>query len=102
MSVGTSESMEELAIRRDDGAFYLEQEGKRVAEMTYSFNRDAKLAIIDHTQADVSLRGQGIPKRMVAAAVDWARAEKIKLLPLRPYAQHVFDTTPEFEDVRAR
>jgi predicted GNAT family acetyltransferase len=93
--------MEELEVRRDDGAFYIEQGGKRVGEMTYSFNPDARLAIIDHTQADVSLRGQGIPKRMVAAAVSWARAEKIKLFPLCPYARHVFDTTPEFADVRA-
>ena len=94
--------MEELEIRRGDGAFYVEQDGKRVAEMTFSRNREAGIAIIDHTQADVSLRGKGVPKKMVAAAVAWARAEKIKLLPLCPYAQHVFDTTPEFEDVRLR
>jgi predicted GNAT family acetyltransferase len=94
--------MKELEVQRDDGAFYIREGGKRVAEMTYSFIREAKLAIIDHTQADASLRGQGIPKRMVAAAVAWARAENVKLLPLCPYAQHVFDTTPEYEDVRAR
>jgi predicted GNAT family acetyltransferase len=94
--------MEELEIRRNDSAFYVEQDGKRVAEMTYSRNREAGIVIIDHTQADVSLRGKGLPKKMVAAAVAWARAEKIKLMPLCPYAQHVFDTTPEFEDVRLR
>jgi len=94
--------MEDLEIRRSDGAFYIEQGGKRVAEMTYSRSPDGKLAIIDHTQADLSLRGRGIPKRMVAAAVAWARAEKMKLLPLCPYAKDVFDRTPEYEDVRAR
>jgi predicted GNAT family acetyltransferase len=94
--------MDDLKIHREDGAFYLEQGGKRVAEMTYSLGHDRKLAIIDHTEADPSLRGQGIPKRLVAAAVDWARAEKLRLLPLCPYAKHVFDTTPDYADVRAK
>lgn len=93
--------MEEFEIRRTDGAFYIEQDGKRIAEMTYSRGPDGKLAIIDHTEADPSLRGRGIPKKLVAAAVAWARAEKIRLLPLCPYARHVFDTTPDFKDVRA-
>jgi predicted GNAT family acetyltransferase len=93
--------MEELEIRRTDGAFYIEQDGKRLAEMTYSRGPDGKLAIIDHTEADPSLRGRGVPKKLVAAAVAWARAEKIRLLPLCPYARHVFDTTPGFNDVRA-
>ena len=94
--------MEDLKVMRGEGAFYIEQSGKRVAEMTFSRSRDGKLVIIDHTEAAPSLRGKGIPKRMVAAAVDWARAEKIRLLPLCPYAKHVFDRTPEFQDVRAR
>jgi uncharacterized protein len=94
--------MEELKVVREEGAFYIEQDGKRVAEMTYSRSPDRKLAIIDHTQADPSLRGQGLPKRMVAAAVDWARKEKMKILPLCPYARHVFDRTPAYQDVRAR
>jgi predicted GNAT family acetyltransferase len=93
--------MEELEIRRTDGAFYIEQDGKRLAEMTYSRGPDGKLAIIDHTEVDASLRGRGIPKKLVAAAVAWARAEKVRLLPLCPYARHVFDTTPDFNDVRS-
>jgi predicted GNAT family acetyltransferase len=94
--------MADFLVRRDDRAFYIEQDGKRVAQMTYSRGPDGKLAIIDHTEADPSLRGRGAPKQMVAAAVEWARAEKMKLLPLCPYARHVFDTTPDYQDVRAR
>ena len=33
-------------------------------------------------------------------AVEWARKENVKLLPLCPYAKSVFDKTPEFADVR--
>ena len=93
--------MGEFEVGRDNGAFYIEQDGKRMAEMTYSRSPEGKLAIIDHTQADPSLRGRGVPKQLVAAAVAWARAEEMKLLPLCPYARHVFDTTPDYQDVRA-
>lgn len=67
--------------------------------MTYSAS--ATIVIIDHTEVDEALRGTGASKRLVAAAVEWARAEKVKLLPLCPFARHVFDKTPEYADVLA-
>jgi predicted GNAT family acetyltransferase len=67
--------------------------------MTYSAS--PTLVIIDHTEVDELLRGTGASKRLVAAAVEWARAEKVKLLPLCPFARHVFDKTPEYADVLA-
>jgi len=94
--------MEDLNIQRDDESFFVEEGGKRIAEMTFRLGHDKKLAIIDHTQADPSVQGRGIPKKLVAAAVEWARTEQIKLVPLCPYAKHVFDRTPEYADVRAR
>ncbi len=81
------------------GAFFLEDAGKRVAEMTYSRAYDGTLVIIDHTEVDPSLRGQGIPTKLVAAAVQWARAEKIRVVPLCPFAKAVIDRTTEFQDV---
>jgi len=81
------------------GAFVWEQEGKRLAEMTYSVA--GSRVIIDHTHVDDVLRGKGAGAQLVRAAVEWARAENVKLLPLCPFAKSVFDKTPEYADVRA-
>jgi predicted GNAT family acetyltransferase len=80
------------------GAFYIERDGKRLANMSYSMAGTS--AIIDHTDVDDALRGTGAGKRLVGAAVAWARQESIKILPLCPFAKSVFDKTPEFADVR--
>ena len=82
------------------GAFFLEQDGKRLAEMTYTVA--GTRVIIDHTDVDDSLRGTGTGAKLVQAAVEWARKENARLMPLCPYAKSVFDKTPEYSDVLAK
>jgi predicted GNAT family acetyltransferase len=82
------------------GAFVWMQDGKRLAEMTYSVA--GTRVIIDHTYVDEALRGTGAGKQLVHAAVEWARAEHARLLPLCPFAKSVFDKTPEYSDVLAQ
>jgi predicted GNAT family acetyltransferase len=87
-------------VRKDDGhkgAFVVEREGQRLATMTYTLGGD--IVIIDHTEVDDALRGTGAGKQLVAAAVEWARSERRRILPLCPFAKSVFDRTPEFADV---
>ena len=40
-----------------------------------------------------------ISKQMVAKAVEYARENKVKIIPLCPFAKSVFDKVPEFRDV---
>jgi len=82
------------------GAFVWTQDGKRLAEMTYTVA--GSRVIIDHTTVDEVLRGKGAGAQLVRAAVEWARRENVKLLPLCPFARSVFDKTPEYADVLAR
>jgi predicted GNAT family acetyltransferase len=79
------------------GAFVIERDGKRLAEMSYT-SAGSKI-IIDHTDVSEALRGTGAGKRLVQAAVEWARQEKKTILPLCPFARSVFDKTPEIRDV---
>ena len=81
------------------GAFFVERDGVRLAEMTYSRTPDAKHFIIDHTDVSPTLKGQGVGKMLVEASVLWARNEKLSILPLCPFAKATFDKTPEWSDV---
>ena len=82
------------------GAFVIDQDGKRLATMTYSLAGDS-LIIIDHTEVDASLRGSGAGNALVAAAVAWARDSDRRIMPLCPFARSVFDRTKEYADIRA-
>ncbi len=82
----------------EDGMFYIEQNGERIAEMTYVW-ASADRIIIEHTQVDSSLKGQGIGKQLVNKAVEFARVKHIKIVPVCSFAKRVFEQTPEFKDV---
>ena len=90
-----------LVQQTDDqkkGAFFVEQDGERLAEMTYSWAGEDKF-IIDHTDVSDTLRGQGIGRHLLDAAVDFAREKQVKIIPLCPYAKSVFDKDPTLHDV---
>lgn len=91
-----------MEIQREEhgskGAFFISAQGKRLAEMTYSKAGDTRL-IIDHTEVSEALKGKGAGKQLVTAAVNFARQQKIKILPLCPFARAVFEKTLEFADV---
>lgn len=80
------------------GWFYLEQGGKQVAEMVYVMAGPKKL-IIEHTEVDESLKGQGIGAQLLEALVDYVRKEKIKVLPLCPFAKATFQKRKDLQDV---
>jgi len=80
------------------GAFYIEEDGKRVAEMTYSKNGDYRI-IIDHTEVSESQKGKGLGKKLVYFSVDYARDANLKILPLCPFARRMFQRNKDIQDV---
>lgn len=80
------------------GLFFILENGKHQAEMTYTFAGDDKI-IIDHTEVFPGNEGRGLGKILLKAAVDFAREKHIKILPLCPFAKSVFDKTSEYTDV---
>jgi predicted GNAT family acetyltransferase len=52
-----------------------------------------------HTEVRPDLRGKGLARALVVAAVQWARAERLKLTPLCWYTRVVLERADEFHDV---
>ena len=85
--------------QKTTGEFFIENEKqKKVADMTYVMKND-QVMVIEHTNVDKSLAGQGIGKKLVAAGVEFAREHHLKIIPECPYAKSVFEKTPEYADV---
>lgn len=81
------------------GVFYVEEEGKRLAELEYSIANN-NLMIISHTEVDEILKGKNVGNQLVNAAADFARTNHYKILPLCPFANAVMKKRKaEFADV---
>lgn len=90
-------------LHRDNaakGAFYVELEGRQVAELAYT--NSGTTMIISHTEVGDELRGRGVGKRLVEEAVRWARERKLTIIPLCPFAAATFERNPSLRDVLAR
>lgn len=80
--------------------FYVEQEGKIVAEIVFTRPSPDKM-IIEHTEVDESLKGQKVGFQLVQRGVEFAREQGMKIIPLCTFARSVFQKTSEFGDVLA-
>ena len=80
------------------GEWFVDENGNRLAEMTYSWAGDDKF-IIDHTWVDDSLRGQNVGRHLLDAAVAFAREKEVKIIPLCPFAKSVFTKDSSIHDV---
>ena len=80
------------------GAFFVEREGQRLGELTYS-RVDEHRVIIDHTEVHSRLQGLGVARRMLDAAVAWARATGTRVIVTCPYAKGQFEKDPTIRDV---
>ena len=88
----------QLKINDKNGFFYIDVNGKHEAMMTFVFAGTDKI-IIDHTEVHPGNEGKGFGKKMVTKAVEYARENDIKIIPLCPFAKSVFDKNPQFNDV---
>jgi predicted GNAT family acetyltransferase len=83
-----------------DGEFYIREDGERLAQLQYFHSRPGEINI-HHTEVDDKLSGRGIGKQLVAAAVDYARKNDLRLMASCPFAKKIIEKTPEFQDVLA-
>jgi uncharacterized protein len=98
------ELVAKAAIVREDkpsgGRYSMEVEAN-VAEMTFS-RVSPTLIIIDHTEVADGLRGTGAGQRLALNAVEDARANGWKIMPLCPFMNAQTQRHSEWADVIKR
>jgi uncharacterized protein len=91
-----------MEIKRDEhgkkGAFYIEENGEWVAEMTYFRSGEGEITI-DHTEVDEKFRGENIGRDLVGEAVRFARDNGLKVKATCPYAKKMLESIPEYGEV---
>lgn len=84
--------------RESKGFFKAVEQGREAGVMTYTWAGTDRF-IIDHTEVHPEFKGLNVGKQLVLAAVDYARTNRLKIIPLCPFAKSVFDRNPDLRDV---
>jgi predicted GNAT family acetyltransferase len=82
------------------GEFFIKKNDGQLALMTYKKSGDDKI-VIDHTEVDPNYRGKGLGEDLVAAGVEYARENNLKIVAACPFAKKVIDDNPAFRDTLA-
>jgi predicted GNAT family acetyltransferase len=92
-----------FTITREDhgdgaGQLILTQDGVRVGALDYHDLTGGPI-YIDFVEVSPSTRGTGLGKRLVEAAVAWARESKRKVVPVCSYSLAVIERDEALQDV---
>lgn len=82
----------------DRGTFILFRDGRRLGEMTYRRVTET-LVLVQHTEVNAELRGQGAARALLDTLVAWARATGTKVQSTCPYTTAQFAQDPSIQDV---
>jgi len=78
---------------KDAQEFVLHINGARMGSLDYAVP-EAGVMRIDYVEVAPELRGSGLVRELVQAAVDWARAGDLRIVPICGYARAVMTRDP--------
>ena len=74
--------------------------GDDVAHLDYS--RSGRRIALSHTEVPEAFEGRGVGSRLARAALDHARAERLRVLPYCPFVRAYLERHPEYADLVER
>jgi predicted GNAT family acetyltransferase len=83
--------------RSNLGSFYIDDDGQRLGLMNFLIT-DGVMNIY-HTEVSEQLQGKHMGDKLVEAGVNYARENKLKILPTCTFARSVFNRVKEYADV---
>ena len=66
--------------------------------MTFFLTDDNKMTI-DHTEVNTGNEGKGFGKKLLFKAIEYARKNNLKIIPVCSFVKSVIEKTPEFKDI---
>lgn len=84
----------------DDGIFYIDEGGKRLADMRYMIVNDNRMDIY-HTEVALPLEGTGLGTQLIEAGVSYAREKQYKIIPSCTFAKAYFAHNEAQRDILA-
>lgn len=90
----------EITIKTIDskGFAIANEDDVKAGVMTFSI-ASPQLMIIDHTEIETDFKGKDVGKQLLLAIVKMAREEHMKIIPLCPFANAMFQKNRELQDV---
>jgi hypothetical protein len=88
--------MNDIQLKLNDagrGAFFIEEDGERVAEMEIGIVGKNLTAF--HTEVAEKLKGKGVASSLLNTMVAYAREHQLKVIALCPYVLAQFKRHPE-------
>lgn len=79
-------------------AFEYEKGGNRLAEITW-IESDGVMTM-NHTYVSDELRGQGVAKKLLDEAANYARTNNLKMKPVCSYVVASFEKSDAYDDVK--
>ncbi|KOP81089.1 acetyltransferase [Lysinibacillus sp. FJAT-14745] len=79
-------------------AFVYEQEEGKLAEITWQ--QKGQVMVMDHTYVSDKLRGQGVAKKLLDRAADYAREQGYKMEAVCSYVVAAFEKSNAYDDVK--
>jgi len=87
-------------VQRNDSAHRFEAVfGKQIAKIDYA-QSNGRLNLL-HTEVPKQYQGRGIGSDLVKAALEYARAEKLQVIPTCPFVVIYINRHPEYLDLIA-
>ena len=92
--------MEFELVELDGDAFAFQgtQDGQVIAEISWTMLSD--VMVMDHTFVSPDLRGQGVAKKLLDRAADYARENNLKMEPICSYVVTAFERYDDYNDLK--
>jgi predicted GNAT family acetyltransferase len=83
--------------RSNIGTFYIDNDGERLGKMDFLI-KDGVMNIY-HTEVSDELQGKHLGEQLVESGVNFARENKLKVLPSCTFVRSVFNQVKAYQDL---